>query len=59
MGADGAANIIFSKEIKNASDGASRRKEKIAEYQEAIDVYKRQIVIRLYEDVIIAYKISK
>lgn len=36
MGADGAANIIFSKEIKNASDGASRRKEKIAEYQEAI-----------------------
>lgn len=36
MGADGAANIIFSKEIKNASDGAARRKEKIAEYQETM-----------------------
>ena len=36
MGADGAANIIFSKEIKAAADPAAKRKEKIAEYQEAM-----------------------
>ncbi len=36
MGAQGAANIIFSKEIKNAEDPAAKRKEKIDEYQEAM-----------------------
>ncbi len=36
MGADGAANIIFSKEIKAAADPAAKRKEKIAEYQDAM-----------------------
>ena len=36
MGADGAANIIFSKEIKAAADPAAQRKAKIAEYQEAM-----------------------
>lgn len=36
MGADGAANIIFAKEIKNAEDPKMRRQEMMAEYEEAI-----------------------
>ncbi len=36
MGADGAANIIFSRAIKAAADPAAERKAKIAEYQEAM-----------------------
>jgi methylmalonyl-CoA decarboxylase alpha subunit len=34
MGAEGAANIIFRKEIKEALDPAAKRQEKIAEYRE-------------------------
>ena len=34
MGGDGAANIIFAKEIKNAEDPVAKRAEKLAEYQE-------------------------
>ena len=34
MGADGAANIIFAKDIKAAKDGAAKRQEKINAYQE-------------------------
>ena len=36
MGAEGAANIIFSREIKAAEDPVEKRKEKIAEYQDAM-----------------------
>lgn len=36
MGAEGAANIIFSNEIKNADNPAQKRKEKIAEYQDTM-----------------------
>jgi acetyl-CoA carboxylase carboxyltransferase component len=36
MGAEGAANIIFSKEIKAADDPAAKRQEKIKEYQETM-----------------------
>ena len=36
MGASGACNIIFSKEIKNAENPAEKRQEKIDEYQEAM-----------------------
>lgn len=36
MGADGAANIIFSKDIKAASDPVAKRQEKINEYQSAM-----------------------
>jgi len=36
MGADSAANIIFSGEIKNAPDPVARRAEKITEYNEAM-----------------------
>jgi acetyl-CoA carboxylase carboxyltransferase component len=34
MGPDGAANIIFKKEIDEAADPASMRKDKIAEYKQ-------------------------
>jgi acetyl-CoA carboxylase carboxyltransferase component len=34
MGAEGAANIIHAKEIKNADDPGARRKELIGEYEE-------------------------
>ena len=34
MGAEGAANIIFSKDIKNAADPVAERAKKIAEYQD-------------------------
>jgi acetyl-CoA carboxylase carboxyltransferase component len=34
MGAQGAANIVFRKEIEKAENPAEKRKEKIAEYEE-------------------------
>ena len=34
MGAEGAANIIHRKEIKQADDPVAKRKEKIAEYED-------------------------
>lgn len=36
MGADGAANIIFSKDIKAAADPAAERRDRIAEYQKTM-----------------------
>ena len=36
MGAEGAANIIFSRDIKAANDPAEMRKQKIAEFQESV-----------------------
>ena len=36
MGAEGACNIIFSKDIKNAEDPAAMRQEKIGDYQKAM-----------------------
>lgn len=36
MGAEGAANIIFSKEIKNAAVPDEKRAEKLAEYQKTM-----------------------
>lgn len=36
MGADGACNIIFSKDIKASQDPAQTRQEKIQEYQKAM-----------------------
>jgi propionyl-CoA carboxylase beta chain len=32
MGADGAVNVLFGKEIKNAKDPAAMRAERVAEY---------------------------
>ena len=34
MGAEGAANIVFKKDIAGADDPISKRQEKIAEYEE-------------------------
>jgi acetyl-CoA carboxylase carboxyltransferase component len=34
MGASGAANVIYRKEIKNAEDSEAKRKEKIQEYED-------------------------
>jgi acetyl-CoA carboxylase carboxyltransferase component len=34
-GAEGAAEIVFKKEIEGAKDKAAKRKEKIEEYREA------------------------
>lgn len=36
MGAEGAANIIFRKEIGNADDSAAKRDEKIEEFKETV-----------------------
>ncbi len=36
MGPDGAANIIFRKEIESAEDKASKRKEMVAEYRNTV-----------------------
>jgi len=36
MGAEGAANIIFSRDIKSADDPAAMRQQKIAEFREAV-----------------------
>jgi acetyl-CoA carboxylase carboxyltransferase component len=36
MGPDGAANIIFKKEIEEAEDQVEKRKEKIEEYRNAV-----------------------
>lgn len=36
MGAEGAANIIFRKEIKEAEDPAAKREEKIQEFKETV-----------------------
>ena len=36
MGADGAANIIFAKDIKKAEDPAARRQELIEKYDTAM-----------------------
>jgi acetyl-CoA carboxylase carboxyltransferase component len=36
MGAEGAANIIFAKDIKAAEDPAARRQERIKEYQDTM-----------------------
>ena len=34
MGPDGAANIIFRREIENAEDPVAKRAEKVEEYKE-------------------------
>jgi acetyl-CoA carboxylase carboxyltransferase component len=36
MGAEGAANVIFARDIKEAEDPAAMRAEKIAEFREAV-----------------------
>jgi acetyl-CoA carboxylase carboxyltransferase component len=52
MGAEGAANIIFKDEIKNAEDPAEKRREKIAEYEARFNNPYRAAEMGYVEDVI-------
>jgi methylmalonyl-CoA decarboxylase subunit alpha len=40
MGAEGAVEIIFRRQVEEASDPAAKRAELIAAYREIIDVYR-------------------
>jgi acetyl-CoA carboxylase carboxyltransferase component len=52
MGAEGAANIVFRNEIKEAEDPASKRQEMIAEYEERFNNPYRAAELGYVEDVI-------
>ncbi|MDR1496260.1 MAG: methylmalonyl-CoA carboxyltransferase [Clostridiales Family XIII bacterium] len=52
MGADGAANIVFRKDIKNADDPIAKRAEKVAEYEEKFNNPYRAAEMGYVEDII-------
>lgn len=52
MGAAGAANIVFKNDIKNAEDPVEKRKEKIAEYEEAFSNPYRAAEMGYVDDII-------
>jgi acetyl-CoA carboxylase carboxyltransferase component len=52
MGADGAANIVFRKEIKESESPIEKRAEKIAEYEEKFQNPYRAAELGYVEDVI-------
>ena len=52
MGAEGAANIVFKKDIKNADDPIKKREEKVAEYEEKFNNPYRAAEMGYVEDVI-------
>jgi acetyl-CoA carboxylase carboxyltransferase component len=52
MGADGAANIVFRKEIKESESPIEKRAEKIAEYEEKFHNPYRAAELGYVEDVI-------
>ncbi len=52
MGAEGAANIVFKKEIEEAADPAAKRQEKIAEYEEKFSNPYRAAELGYVDDVI-------
>ena len=52
MGADGAANIVFKNDIKNAEDPIATRKEKVGEYEEKFNNPYRAAELGYVEDVI-------
>jgi acetyl-CoA carboxylase carboxyltransferase component len=52
MGADGAANIVFRNDIKNAEDPITKRQEKIAEYEELFNNPYRAAEMGYVEDII-------
>jgi acetyl-CoA carboxylase carboxyltransferase component len=52
MGADGAANIVFRKDIKNADDPIAKRAEKVAEYEEKFNNPYRAAEMGYVEDVV-------
>jgi acetyl-CoA carboxylase carboxyltransferase component len=52
MGAEGAANIVFRKDIKEADDPIAKRAEKVAEYEEKFNNPYRAAELGYVEDVI-------
>lgn len=52
MGAEGAANIVFKKEIKEADDPIAKRQEKVAEYEEKFNNPYRSAEMGYVDDVI-------
>lgn len=52
MGAAGAANIVFKKEIKSADDPKAKREEKIAEYEEKFNNPYRAAEMGYVDDII-------
>ncbi len=52
MGADGAANIVFKKEIQAADDPIAKRQEKIDEYEEKFNNPYRAAELGYVDDVI-------
>ncbi|MFA5635019.1 MAG: acyl-CoA carboxylase subunit beta [Anaerovoracaceae bacterium] len=52
MGAEGAANIVFKNDIKNADDPIAKRQEKIAEYEEKFSNPYRAAEMGYVDDVI-------
>ncbi len=52
MGAEGAANIVFKNDIKNASDPVKEREAKVAEYEEKFNNPYRAAEMGYVEDVI-------
>jgi len=52
MGAEGAANIVFKNDIKNAEDPTEMRKTKVAEYEEKFNNPYRAAELGYVDDVI-------
>ncbi len=52
MGAEGAANIVFRNDIKNAADPVAKRQEKVAEYEEKFNNPYRAAELGYVDDVI-------
>lgn len=52
MGAAGAANIVFKKEIAEAADPIAKREEKVAEYEEKFNNPYRAAELGYVDDII-------
>jgi len=52
MGAEGAANIVFKNDIKEASDPIAKRQEKVAEYEEKFNNPYRAAEMGYVDDII-------
>ncbi|MEG1930810.1 MAG: acyl-CoA carboxylase subunit beta, partial [Anaerovorax sp.] len=52
MGAEGAANIVFKKDIKGAEDPIAKRQEKVAEYEEKFNNPYRAAELGYVDDII-------
>lgn len=52
MGAEGAANIVFKNDIKDAADPVAKRQEKVAEYEEKFNNPYRAAEMGYVDDII-------